>query len=377
MLTALGCLDRELGADELLDVTRRRTGLEDFGPDDFLEPFRLLVGCYNTEAQLNFIGRMSARTYLLQLLENRLRLEQDRRQHPEIAAQEITAPVFILGLPRTGSTLLFELMAQNPALRVPMSWEVMLPSPPPRADTFDNDPRIRTAQRMFDWVDRIAPDFKHIHAVGALFGYFSLLPAAARPGLEVRTFEMNPESFRCIQLNVARNPELAPAIHPVHAALSGETKLGATIWYSGMLLRDAPGEGFREAVFDVLSLDYIAEQLHWVPDLLKIDVEGFEAPVLRGGERLLRSRQPALLYELHKDQMLERHGATRKSVTRSLFDFGYQIFALDQHREKSVSARPLQSVRSVDHHLIELQRSHAFVALPPALVPRLDGLVRR
>jgi hypothetical protein len=167
LVTTHRWLARHLDSDRLLDLARRRTGLDDFGPEDFLEPFRLLAACYRKEAHLNFIGSLSARTYLLQLLENRLRLEQDRKLYPEIAAQPIPAPVFILGLPRTGSTLLFELMAQNPALRVPLSWEVMLPSPPPRAESFQNDPRIRKAQGMFDWVDRIAPEFKHIHEVGA------------------------------------------------------------------------------------------------------------------------------------------------------------------------------------------------------------------
>ena len=167
LVTSMGCMERTLNPDDLLGLASRRTGLDDFGPGDFLEPFRLLVDCYNNEARLNFVGRMSAKTYLLQLLENRLRVERDRRQHPEITRQEIQSPVCILGLPRTGSTLLFELMAQNPALRAPTSWEVMLPSPPPRAERFQDDPRIRKAQRMFDWVDRIAPHFKHIHEVGA------------------------------------------------------------------------------------------------------------------------------------------------------------------------------------------------------------------
>ncbi len=161
-------LDRELDADRLMAQARRRTGLEDFGSDDFLEPLRLLIRSYNEEAQLNFIGWMSAKSYLLRLLENRLCVERDRKEYPEIAAQKIESPVFILGLPRTGSTLLFELMAQNPALRVPLSWEVMLPSPPPRQELFDRDPRIARARRMFRWLDRIAPDFKHIHAISTL-----------------------------------------------------------------------------------------------------------------------------------------------------------------------------------------------------------------
>jgi len=164
--TSAHVVDRDLDADRLMALACRRTGLEDFGPDDFVEPLHLLVRCYNSEAQLNFIGRMSARTYLLQLLENRLKVERDRRRYPEIADQQIESPVFIIGLPRTGSTLLFELMHQNPGLRAPLSWEVMLASPPPTAATFHSDPRIAKVQRMLDLVDRIAPDFKHIHEVG-------------------------------------------------------------------------------------------------------------------------------------------------------------------------------------------------------------------
>jgi len=167
LLVKTRALNADLNSEALLATATRGTGLEDFGSDDFREPLDLLTQSYRSEAELNFIGRMSARTYLLQLLTNRLLMERDRSQHSEIADQQITAPVFILGLPRTGSTLLFELMALNSALRAPMSWEVMLPSPPPQARTFTHDPRINQAQRMLDWVDRIAPDFKHIHEVGA------------------------------------------------------------------------------------------------------------------------------------------------------------------------------------------------------------------
>jgi len=186
-----GLVEKELNADQLLAQACGRTGLDDFGPDDFLEPLRLLVQCYNSEAELNFIGRMSARTYVLQLLENRLLVERDRKAHPEIAEQQIQSPVFILGLPRTGSTLLFELMAQNTALRAPLSWEVMLPSSSNGVGTGRPDPRIRKAQRMLDWVDRIAPDFKHIHEVGALL-HQECLPILA-------------QAFRSLQFHTTNN----------------------------------------------------------------------------------------------------------------------------------------------------------------------------
>lgn len=167
-ISSVGLIERELDAERLMDRARANTGLEDFGPDDFLEPFQLLVHCYNTEARLNFIGWMCARAHILQLLEARLRVEHDRARCSEIAAQQIKAPIFILGLPRTGSTLLFELMSRNPALRSPASWEVMMPSPPPRAETFAIDERIARVERMLGFVHHLAPDFRRIHEIGAL-----------------------------------------------------------------------------------------------------------------------------------------------------------------------------------------------------------------
>ena len=89
------------------------------------------------------------------------------RAHPEIAAQPVRAPLFILGLPRTGTSILHELLAQDPANRVPMTWEVMHPWPPPEAATFETDPRIAAVERHFAGIDRVLPDFKRMHPMGA------------------------------------------------------------------------------------------------------------------------------------------------------------------------------------------------------------------
>jgi len=190
-IAAAGVPDLRLDVNSLLATASRKTGLDDFGQDDFREPLAVLVKSYEAEAALNFIGKLATRTYLLRLLENRLLLERDRARHPEIAAQQVQSPVFIIGLPRTGSTLLFELMAMNPVLRAPMSWEVMLPSPPPRAETFGRDPRIDKAQRLLSWLDRIAPEFKRIHPIGAT------LPQECIP--------IQAQAFRSIQLHTANH----------------------------------------------------------------------------------------------------------------------------------------------------------------------------
>lgn len=90
---------------------------------------------------------------LAQYRDNLQRLQQisdDRRRYPAIAQEEIRAPIFILGLPRCGTSLLHALMASDPAIRSPLMWEVAAPSPPPRAQTFATDPRIAAYDRFVD-----------------------------------------------------------------------------------------------------------------------------------------------------------------------------------------------------------------------------------
>lgn len=153
--------------ETLLAQARARTGLEDFGGDEFHEPLRRLLEGYETEAGFTAVGRLAARRDTLSLLVNRLRLVEDRKRHPGIAHEAIRRPLFIVGLPRTGSTLLHHLLAQDPASRVPRAWEVMLPSPPPERATYETDPRIRRAEAQLRWLDRMAPEFKAVHPLGA------------------------------------------------------------------------------------------------------------------------------------------------------------------------------------------------------------------
>jgi hypothetical protein len=113
------------------------------------------------------VGRLAVAQDIVQLLSTRLLLEADWQREPGIAAQAISHPLFIVGLPRTGTTLLQGLLAHDPALRTPLMWEVMYPSPPPDQATAAQDPRIARADRRLRWIDWLAPEFRRIHAVGA------------------------------------------------------------------------------------------------------------------------------------------------------------------------------------------------------------------
>src|SRR5262245_8473647 len=166
-LNRLGVRPVSLDEGSLLAAASRATGLDDFGDAEFRAPFRRLLDGLESEADLTLLGRIAAHRDLVGLLTNRLRLVEDRRKHPEIAAERIVAPIFIVGLPRTGSTALHHLLAQDPDTRAPQAWEVMYPSPPPTRATYETDPRIERAARQLRWLDWLAPDFKTIHPVGA------------------------------------------------------------------------------------------------------------------------------------------------------------------------------------------------------------------
>ncbi|MDB5968622.1 MAG: sulfotransferase [Hydrocarboniphaga sp.] len=124
------------------------TSLDDFGEGSFREGMELLVESADREARLSERGRMGFDMQLVDMLANRLQIEHWYKLHPEIDAQEIVAPLIGLGLPRTGSTALSCLLAEDPNVRSIRNWEAMTPCPPPEKATELTDPRIEVAQRM-------------------------------------------------------------------------------------------------------------------------------------------------------------------------------------------------------------------------------------
>lgn len=156
-----------LDPDGLLESARRRTNLRDFGDPSFEQPFRLLVHSVEQDAGLSLLGRIATRQDLRRILVNRLRMEDDCRRHPEIRQGAVPRPLFITGMPRTGTTLLHGLLAQDPRSRSPLGWETMYPSPPPQRSRFKSDKRIEIARRQMRWLYRIIPEFRKIHPVAA------------------------------------------------------------------------------------------------------------------------------------------------------------------------------------------------------------------
>jgi hypothetical protein len=151
-------------AVDLIKTAKRRCRLDDFGQGDFFEALSRLLESCQREARLNLIGKIALKTDALETLCSRLQMERDRQLYPNIAEQEIREPLFIVGLPRSGTTLLHSLLAADPEHRCPLMWEVRSPSPPTLAD---EKRRIQRAMRSCEFFNWLAPTFRYVHAVGA------------------------------------------------------------------------------------------------------------------------------------------------------------------------------------------------------------------
>ncbi|MCZ6828023.1 MAG: sulfotransferase [Gammaproteobacteria bacterium] len=155
-----------LDEQSLLAAAREGTGLSDFGEGYWREPFAILCRDLNDSAELNLMGRLMARSDVLIWLQNRLQVAELLKRHPEIQDQEIARPLFIVGLPRSGTSILFEVLSQDPAFGVPQTWEAMFPTPPPQAETYTTDPRIERAHNLVTQWNRVVPEFATMHEMG-------------------------------------------------------------------------------------------------------------------------------------------------------------------------------------------------------------------
>jgi hypothetical protein len=155
----------QLEPDALMEAAVAKTGLSDFGDDRFREPLEVLCTAFRTEAGLSGMGVVSNHALLVQLLSNRLLVEDLLRRHPEIHDVRIQAPIIVCGLPRTGTTHLHNLMAADPALRSLPYWESLEPVLPEseRPAPGEPDPRIARTAVALDFVNTSMPYFKRMH----------------------------------------------------------------------------------------------------------------------------------------------------------------------------------------------------------------------
>lgn len=164
MADAFGLLRRPLQVEPLLALARRRSGLDAFGDASFIAPLQRLLSACTDEACLSLVGRMAARWDTVRFLTNLLRFHDAEQRDPTILAQPIERPIFITGLPRSGTTFLHRLLMEDPDNRAPTVWQTIYPYP---LSSRGKDMRPARVARQLRAFERLAPEFRALHPLDA------------------------------------------------------------------------------------------------------------------------------------------------------------------------------------------------------------------
>jgi len=158
-------LDPPFDEGALLAAARGVDGLDDFGDKVFHEPLRVLLAAF-AEAPLNPLGAGLLRGGVVRSLANRLRTEHWLSRHPEIARERIEAPLVVVGMMRSGTTLIQRLLASDPRHLCTLGWEALEPAPRLSSDPFDPgepDPRVAAGEAREKQARAFAPGIFAIH----------------------------------------------------------------------------------------------------------------------------------------------------------------------------------------------------------------------
>jgi len=147
----------------LLSAAREQAGHDNIGDERILDALERLINALNTEGKLSERGYQSVQANLLGQLTNRLKIEGYLAAHPELLERSVESPLFVFGLPRTGTTLAINLLNTDAARRSFLRWESQDPVPPPKANELLAGPRVDKSQAMVDMSLKYAPHISAIH----------------------------------------------------------------------------------------------------------------------------------------------------------------------------------------------------------------------
>jgi len=156
-----------LTVDSLMSEASIQTGLDEWGDESFRIPLQVLLDSLKQEGQLHDQGWRNVHGTLLLRLKNRLKVLAEIKQHPGILNQSIRKPLLIVGLPRSGSTLLHRLLSLDQSNRPLLYWEALYPAPASKPEYRDTDPRIELTVEHIKKVAELWPNFRTIHDYGA------------------------------------------------------------------------------------------------------------------------------------------------------------------------------------------------------------------
>lgn len=155
-----------LEAEEMLAAALRRSRRDGFADRSFVQPLQRLVDSCNAESDLNPLGRNAVRFEIRRSLHNLLEFERRERENPALLARPIERPIFITGMPRSGSTFLHRLLVRDPSVAAPLSWRLVHPHPSSAGWLGESLNRARV-QAQFYVMRLLAPDLNSLHEVAA------------------------------------------------------------------------------------------------------------------------------------------------------------------------------------------------------------------
>ena len=155
-----------INADAIIARAREKSGFKGSIPNAE-EGLKVLVDSIARDGKPNPFGALAVKGLLDRLLYNRYMIEQEIASNPWIVEQDIHEPVFIIGMPRTGTTVLHAILHKDPAHRAPLAWECLLPYPAATPDTFTNNDQLRTIKKEFSQLFKLVPDFRKKHYMEA------------------------------------------------------------------------------------------------------------------------------------------------------------------------------------------------------------------
>lgn len=164
--TKLQQTDQQFSLDLVIQGARDEAGLQEFGDDDFIEPLRMLIESAIAELPFTEVGLLNFRATLQRFLVNRLRFHHDLTRHPEILDEDVSDPIVVLGMPRTGTTKLQRVLSADPGNQALWLWRLLNPAPFPNEAESSPSGRMAFAE-MVEQATKANADFVAAHETAA------------------------------------------------------------------------------------------------------------------------------------------------------------------------------------------------------------------
>jgi len=167
LLTKIGLDPFKLDAVGLMRKARKEVSVDLPHTQQLEQGLEVLIQSINQEARLNSFGRLAAKGLFERTVIGRLKVERHVADHPGIEKTVIRKPIFIIGMPRTGTTILHALLNQDPGNRSPLAWECLIPYPVPQLENYADNPQINSIRKELSQLFKLVPDFKKKHYLEA------------------------------------------------------------------------------------------------------------------------------------------------------------------------------------------------------------------